>query len=160
MSSRSESRQRVMQALYAYALSEDDAAHCIRTMLQPELKDDREAFAFAKKLFLRTVGRQDEIDGVISRHTENWDFDRIAPVDKALLRMATCELLAFEDIPPKVSIDEAIEIAKSYSTEKSSAFINGVLDAVLLDLTEQGRLNKSGRGLVGMPPLQDRAASG
>nr|WP_243663960.1 transcription antitermination factor NusB [Rhodothermus marinus] len=72
--------------------------------------------------------------------------------------MAICELLAFEDIPPKVSINEAIELAKKYSTEKSGQFVNGVLDAVVLDLQRQGRLKKSGRGLIGMETLLQRLA--
>lgn len=159
MSSRSEARQRVMQALYAFTVSENEAAHCIDQVLRPALQDDADAFGFAKQLFLRTLGRQDEIDAIVMSHTDNWDFDRIAPVDKALLRMATCELLAFEDIPPKVSIDEAIEIAKAYSTEKSSAFINGVLDAVLAQLKNEERLNKSGRGLVGLSSVPNGTTS-
>ena len=72
--------------------------------------------------------------------------------------MAICELLAFEDIPPKVSINEAIEVAKKYSTEKRSKIVNGILDATLVALSSQGRLKKSGRGLVGMDAILDRAA--
>jgi N utilization substance protein B len=73
--------------------------------------------------------------------------------------MATAEFLEFEEIPPKVTIDEAIEIAKVYSTDDSGPFINGVLDSVLMDLHEQGRLEKSGRGLIGMDAIRERAQS-
>ena len=65
-----------------------------------------------------------------------------------LLRMAICEFLFFEDIPPKVSINEMIEISKRYSTEKSSKFINGILDSVFDDLKNEGRIHKSGRGII------------
>jgi N utilization substance protein B len=84
---------------------------------------------------------------MIKRKAVNWEFSRIAVMDKLILRMALCEFLCFEDIPPKVSIDEAIEIAKKYSTEKSGRFVNGILDAVLNDLRAEGRLRKRGRGL-------------
>jgi N utilization substance protein B len=73
--------------------------------------------------------------------------------------MATAELLEFEEVPPKVSIDEAIDIAKKYSTPRSGNFINGVLDAILMDLERQGRLNKTGRGLVGIDSIRERAGS-
>ena len=73
---------------------------------------------------------------------------RIALIDKILLRMAICEILYFPDIPPKVSINEAIEIAKEFSTAGSGKFINGILDAILSEEKTAGRLNKTGRGLV------------
>ena len=143
-----------MRALYAHALAGGDGAHFIETLLRPELESDPVVFDFARTLFLRTLDRTDDADAIIGKHAENWDLGRIAIIDRVVLRMAVCELMAFEDIPPKVSIDEAIEIAKRYSTDKSGSFINGVLDAVLHDLSEQGRLKKSGRGLVGMDSLR------
>ena len=73
--------------------------------------------------------------------------------------MAICELLTFEDIPPKVSINEAIEVAKRYSTSKSGKFINGILDAVLISLQREGRLRKKGRGLLGMENMSTRVLS-
>ena len=80
-------------------------------------------------------------------------------IDRNVLRLAVCELLFLEDIPPKVTINEAIDIAKRYSTEKSGEFINGILDAALLDLQKQGRLKKTGRGLIGMQSIQSRLLS-
>ncbi len=156
MSNRREAREHVMQALYAQELSKSTAEDVIETVLQDALTDAT-SMAFAKKLLLRTLSRRDELDQIIGQHAENWDLGRIATVDRVVLRMAVCELLTFEDIPPKVTIDEAIEVAKRYSTDKSGPFINGVLDAVLLDLQRQGRLQKSGRGLVGMDSIRDRA---
>ena len=78
----------------------------------------------------------------------NWEFNRLAVVDRVILRICICELLYFEDIPPKVSINEAIEIASRYSTEQSDKFVNGVLDSVLEDLKSTGKMKKSGRGLL------------
>lgn len=148
-----------MQALYARELGGGDVRHYIDTILKPKLKDDAETLRFAESLFLRTLEMDEELDNIISRHTENWDLSRIALIDHIVLRMAIGELITFEDIPPKVSINEAIEIVKRYSTPKSGQFINGILDAVLLDLQERGQLQKSGRGLVGMPSINDRPLS-
>lgn len=158
MSSRREAREHVMQALYAHEVGGIQPEHLVQRILRNEI-DDSSALEFAEQLFRETTGQTDELDQIIQKHTENWELDRIAPVDRCLLRMATCELLNFEEIPPKVSIDEAIEIAKKYSTPKSNTFINGVLDSVLMDLQRQGRLQKSGRGLVGMESIRDRADS-
>lgn len=159
MSNRREARERVMQALYAREIAGGDVRHFIDTLIKPHLKGDPEIFRFAESLFLRTLERNEELDEIIGRHTENWDLSRIALIDHIVLRMAIAELLTFEDIPPKVSINEAIEVAKRYSTSKSGQFINGILDAALVDLQDRGLLKKSGRGLVGMPSIQDRTPS-
>jgi N utilization substance protein B len=98
-------------------------------------------------LFRRTVADISHFDMMIRRKAVNWEFNRIAIMDKLILRMALCEFLYFPDIPPKVTIDEAIEVAKKFSTEKSGRFVNGILDAVLIDLRKEGRLQKRGRGL-------------
>lgn len=148
-----------MKALYAYELAGGEPEHFLHTVIEPALASDAVSLEFAQKLFRRTVDRQGEADRIISSHTENWGLDRIAAIDRALLRMATCELLEFEEIPPKVSIDEAIEIAKKFSTPKSGTFINGILDAILIDLQQEGRLKKSGRGLIGMESIRERANS-
>ena len=148
-----------MQALYAFELGGDEALHVIDTVIKPHLSDTPERLKFATSLFLRVIENTEEADQAIAQHTKNWDISRIALIDRLLLRMAICELLSFEDIPPKVSINEAIEVAKRYSTSKSGKFINGILDAVLLDLQHTGRLKKSGRGLVGMDSIRSRAVS-
>lgn len=148
-----------MQALYARELAGGDVRHFIDTILKPHLRNDSETLRFSENLFLRTIELSDELDEIISRHTENWDLSRIALIDHIVLRMAISELITFEDIPPKVSINEAIEIVKRFSTPKSGQFINGVLDAVLIDLQDMGRLKKTGRGLVGMQSIKDRSLS-
>ena len=148
-----------MQSLYAYEQAGGDPQHVIETTLEPELASDQKNLKFATSLFLRTLDLAEEADAIIGRHAENWDLERIALVDRILLRMAICEILTFEDVPPKVSINEAIEIAKRYSTPKSGPFINGILDTVVLELQRDGRMKKSGRGLVGMQSIVDRASS-
>ncbi|MFB3131772.1 MAG: transcription antitermination factor NusB [Rhodothermales bacterium] len=159
MSSRREARERVMQALYAFELGGGDAPHILDTLIRPKLTKDAAVRTFAERLFLRTLDYAEEADKLISQHADNWDLTRIALIDRVLLRMALSEFSRFEDIPPKVTINEAIDIAKRYSTNKSGKFINGILDATLLDLQKQGRLNKSGRGLIGMPSIQNRLPS-
>jgi N utilization substance protein B len=148
-----------MQGLYAREIAGGDVRHFIDTLIKPRLKDDVGNLKFAERLFLRTLERGEELDEIIGRHAENWDLSRIALIDHVVLRMAIAELLSFEDIPPKVSINEAIEVAKKYSTSKSGQFINGILDAVLVDLQERGMLKKSGRGLIGMQSIRDRTPS-
>lgn len=159
MSSRRDARERVMQALYAHEQAGGNADHFVHTLLTPSFEDDPKTQTFAEQLFRTTLKVMDEVDDVIRAHATNWDLHRITAVDRALLRMATAEFLEFEEIPPKVTIDEAIEIGKEYSTSDSGPFINGVLDAVLMDLHEQGRLEKSGRGLIGMEAIRSRAQS-
>ncbi len=148
-------RERVMQALYAYELSKDPIPHIIETIFA-ELKEQAEEFAFAEHLLQITVEHQPAIDAIIRKKATNWNFDRIALIDKLLLRMGICELYYFEDIPPKVTINETIEIAKHFSTEKSGQFINGILDAILHDMKSDGTLDKRGRGLLESPARKRR----
>ena len=159
MSSRRIVRERVMQALYAHKLAGGDPQHVIDTILKPDLAENEANLEFAKKLFLKSLDYFEVADEIIGNHAQNWEITRIALIDRLLLVMAICEFLSFEDIPPKVSINEAIEVAKKYSTSRSGKFINGILDAVLLDLQQEGRLKKSGRGLVGIETIQSRLSS-
>lgn len=139
-------RETVMQALYAHELSDEPIDQIIEEIVA--LRSQPAAQTFAEKLIRTIVEHQEEIESTIKQKVTNWAFDRIAVIDRILLRMGVCEFLYFEDIPPKVTINEAIDIAKRFSTEKSGQFINGVLDSILADLRANGRLNKSGRGLV------------
>jgi len=108
-------------------------------------KDDQE---FLIDLFRKTILHQAEYITEIDDKTPNWDTDRIAEIDLILIKMAITEFLYFPSIPTKVTINEYIEIAKDYSTAKSSYFINGVLDKILKDYKKSERLNKIGRGLL------------
>lgn len=112
------------------------------------IKWKEEEKQFGKDLVRRMLAHQEELDELIDKFANNWELERIALFDRLLLQMATVELLYFPEIPPKVSINEAIDISKKFSTEKSKVFINGILDSILEELKKNGKLNKSGRGLV------------
>ncbi|MGA9115525.1 MAG: transcription antitermination factor NusB [Bacteroidota bacterium] len=145
-------RERVLQALYAHEVSGDPVEHVIAHTVHG-LDDNKQAYEFARRLVIETVHHAPQIDKVIRSKVANWDFKRIALIDRLVLRMAICELIYFQEIPPKVSMNEAIELAKLFSTEKSGQFVNGVLDAVLDDLKAAGDIHKTGRGLFdGLTP--------
>jgi transcription antitermination protein NusB len=139
-------RERVVQALYAFEIGGDPVEHVVETILIG-LKNNPAAYEFARKLVLQTITHTPVIDDVIRDKVTNWDFKRIAVLDRLILRMGICELLYFKEIPPKVSMNEAIELAKLFSTQRSGQFVNGVLDAVLNDMKAAGGLAKAGRGL-------------
>lgn len=114
----------------------------------PELFRDEEDEKFGYQILRETFSNEENLVNTIADNTKNWDQDRITPVDKVLLKMAICELLYFPMVPVKVTINEYLEIAKEYSTPKSSVFINGILDKLVKEYTNNGTLNKSGRGLL------------
>ncbi|SFJ10964.1 MULTISPECIES: transcription antitermination factor NusB [Olleya] len=116
--------------------------------LTPQLYKDIEDKQYAINLFKKTLLNQTKIGQEISDKTKNWDTERIASLDMVLLKMAICELKEFPSIPTKVTINEYLEISKEYSTPKSSIFINGILDKILKEYQEDGKLNKIGRGLM------------
>ena len=113
----------------------------------PKFKSE-EDLDFAMELFEKAAVNYDSNLEVIEQFTRNWDIERIAFMDNIIMVTAMAELVSFPSIPVKVTLDEYIEIAKYYSTASSSTFINGVLDKVVTTLTEEGRINKSGRGLI------------
>lgn len=111
-------------------------------------KDEKEDKDFAKQLFRKVIDCGEETDELIRGKTENWELERIAFMDVLLMKMAIVEFLHFPTVPVKVSLNEYIELAKQYSTPKSSVFINGILDKLLAEFKKDGRLQKEGRGLV------------
>ncbi len=100
------------------------------------------------QLFRKTLLNDDSLAAEMEGKTPNWDKERIADLDTILIKMAICEFLKFPSIPVKVTINEYLEIAKEYSTPKSSIFINGILDKLSKEYRENGKLNKMGRGLM------------
>ncbi|VXB91695.1 Transcription antitermination protein NusB [Maribacter litoralis] len=114
----------------------------------PSLLKDDEDMTYAMQLLSRTLLKNDALEKEIDGKTPNWDKDRIAGIDSILLKMAICELLHFPSIPERVTINEYLEIAKEYSTPKSSIFINGILDKLTKEYKSEGKLNKMGRGLL------------
>ena len=146
-SSRRLAREHALQALYSFEMTRAPIAEIVDNLLAKKLSDEN-SLRFAEQLVRSSIENVEDIDTQIEVKALNWDFSRIAILDRLILRMGICELMHFEDIPPKVTINEAIEIAKKYSTEKSGIFVNGILDSILQDLRASGDLRKSGRGLL------------
>lgn len=139
-------RERVLQALYAYDISKSAP-----DFLSKDIFKDLELGApldFAMKLFRDTLENLAGLDSILQEHLEHWDITRVNPIDRSLLRMGIAEILYSEEIPTKVTINEIIELAKRYSTEESPKFVNGILDASLKQLMNEGRIQKTGRGLI------------
>ena len=107
-----------------------------------ENRTARKGRDYAEKLYVSVTVNKDEIDSTIRKRTENWDFDRIGYVDRNIMRVAVAEMLYDEDVPPVVSIDEAVEIARDYSGETSGNFLNGVLNGIKDTLKRSPRGNK------------------
>jgi len=132
------------------------AAHLIRHLQQTSLKKQlaqmdqkrAEVEAFARDLLTGTAEHRDEYTAMIAPVATNWEVDRITVLDMVLMRMALCEILMFPTIPVKVTINEYIDISKDYSTPKSREFINGVLDKLMHRLRKEGKVLKTGRGLI------------
>jgi transcription antitermination protein NusB len=146
MMNRRKVRETVLQALYAFELSGDTREVPLKMIIHPLVEKDD--LGFAEKLYFSTIDRFEELDLEITKRLDNWDLARLALVDKLVLRMALAELIEFPDIPTKVTINEAIEIAKKFSTSKSGMFVNGILDSACQDMVKEGRITKTGRGLV------------
>mgnify|MGYP001216947641 CR=1 FL=1 len=114
----------------------------------PKLFKDLEDRDFGVELLKKTMLNQAKFIEEIGSKTKNWDAERITQIDTVLMQMAICEFQKFPSIPVKVTINEYLEIAKEYSTPKSSNFINGILDKIVKEYTAEGNLNKIGRGLM------------
>lgn len=136
MRERRTAREIALQALYAEEMTGYSIAQVENDVINA-MKMAEELRVFARALFTTASIHKTQIDEFIRNKSQNWDFERIAIIDRLIIRMAITEFLYFDDIPPKVSISEAIEIAKKYSTDDSSAFVNGILDAVLHQISEQ-----------------------
>jgi N utilization substance protein B len=116
--------------------------------LLPLFKDKEDEIHFIKELFRKTISMNKVNEKLIDDLTKNWELDRIAKMDVILMKMALTEIQVFKSIPTKVSLNEYIEISKYYSTPKSNGFINGILDKAIVQLTEEDKINKMGRGLM------------
>ena len=152
-SSRRVIRIKVLQVLYAHVISKDPIEKVKNDLLGEIKEEDR--IEFASELIDKVLKNSAKLDKMIKDKIENWEFERIALVDKIILKMGLSEILYFPEIPPKVSINEAIEIAKEYCTKSSGKFVNGILDAILTDLKNENKLNKSGRGLLDLKKKND-----
>ena len=130
MKKRTRSRELALQFLYQLDLRGDDLVTEAKAWVRGEERDD-ETQKFALRLIEGTFEHWDDIDKAIQAVAQNWNISRMAVVDRNVLRLATYELLHCQDIPPKVAINEAIELGKRYSTSNSGAFINGILDKIM-----------------------------
>ena len=132
---RRKAREATMQALYALEINNGFPQDVL------ELCDDSfnnsENDVYTRELFNCVVEKQSWADDLISQCLENWEYGRVAILDKILLRMGVSEIYHIDDVPPKVSISEMVEIAKVYSTEESSSFVNGILDTIYKNYSEK-----------------------
>ncbi|NUY82377.1 transcription antitermination factor NusB [Flavobacterium sp. MAH-1] len=154
--------EKLYDYLEDYKLTWVDDIPLVNTQIQKELKaleegqdfrlsklyKDEEDKEFVSQLFRKTVLNEPELAKEYIDKTPNWDTERIAEIDTIILKMAICEFLKFPSIPIKVTINEYLEIAKEYSTPKSSIFINGILDNLVKEFQTANKLNKAGRGLL------------
>lgn len=147
-SPRRQGRTIAFQVLFALGFDPQDGAAGVRRTFgrNPAVLEceSPEAVSFAEDLVMGVTGALDQIDGVIGSHSDNWKIARIAKVELAILRLALYEILHRQDIPLKVAINEAIELAKGFGDENSRSFVNGILDAVAraVDQGRMGQLDK------------------
>jgi N utilization substance protein B len=167
MITRRQIRIKVVQAFYAQITGGNSAQDVFNQLLQPDyaaLKADKrnptaadeytpaEDAQFLSELFLGTIKYNDAYEKIIAQNLQNWELSRVAVLDRIILSLAIHEMITFEDIPVKVTINEYLDIAKQYSTDKSSQFVNGVLDAVFQKLKQEGKIRKTGKGLLDPSP--------
>ena len=124
-------------------LSEKNAT----SLLVPNLYKNEEDREYALQLFRKVILNEEKLNAQIEGKTPNWDQERIADIDLIILKMGIAEFLYFPSIPVRATINEYLEVSKEYSTPKSSIFVNGILDKIVKEFSEAGKLNKIGRGL-------------
>ncbi len=109
--------------------NQGDPGECL-DLISGSFRSSKGSLSFARQLVLGVWERREELDGLIRKASKHWRLERMPLVDRNVLRIALYEVMHLKDIPPKVSIDEAVELGKKYGTEESGGFINGVLDSV------------------------------
>ena len=129
MGTRRKSRELALQALYQLDVTKQDPSQVLAQFQKPSSPDE-EKDEFLEELVLGVLSHLQEIDRLIERFSENWRLDRMSIIDRNILRMAIFELLYCKGIPPKVALNEAIELGKEYGSEDSGSFINGILDRI------------------------------
>ena len=131
MRNRTKSRECALQMLYQADIRHAaEAAPVMEAFWQAEAAADPDVKTFANQLVAGTLEHLAEIDALISKYADNWNMKRMAVIDRNILRLGVFELLHLEEVPPKVSINEAIELAKRFGDAESGKFINGILDAI------------------------------
>lgn len=140
-------REKALQILYAFELTKDPIEQ-IKSLQLADIGKE-EDLNFINHIVDNTILNGIVFEETIKETVENWDMERIALIDSIIIKMCMTEFTCIEDVPTKVSINEAIDIAKEYSTKNSGKFVNGVLDAILVKLKDQKKINKKGKGLIG-----------
>ena len=138
---RRQAREIAVQTLYRIAMNEEDNDHHIIHSVIEQIRSEEEAtesdggdeknVAFAAQLVQKTLANINRIDELLNHYLSGWKLDRLSKVDLQILRLAVCEILISEDVPPKAAVNEAIELAKHFGTEESGKFVNGVLGKLL-----------------------------
>jgi len=136
MGNRRKSRELAMQALFYIDMSQNDSNDLLERFCV-NFNPSKKARPFFLKLVNGVVHEKSEIDSIIEKFSDNWKISRMSCVDRNIIRIAVYELLYCQDIPPKVSINEAIDVGKKFGTELSGAFINGILDSVRMALKKK-----------------------
>ena len=138
---RTRAREIALQLLFQFDLRgehyEQEVGRDLATLIADEAQNDAEVLGFARRLVAGTLQHRGVLDERLRLVTRNWDLKRMAAVDRNVLRMAIYELMHCADVPPKVAINEAIELGKKYSTANSGGFINGILDRIRMDLEQE-----------------------
>ena len=135
MTNRRLARESALEVLYRLDLVGDEPEHSIAEVLLRK-NPSEEAETYLRRLVDAAMGHQQEIDAVLRKHLTRWRLERLTVLDRAILRLAAAEILYFDDVPPKVSINEAVEIAKKFGDDEAGKFVNGVLDSVFQEHTQ------------------------
>lgn len=147
MGKRRKSRELVLQSMYAENITEKPVQEIMQEVIF-QSQQDRDICEFAESLLRKALRFKQALDEEVAAMLENWDLNRVALIDRLVLRLALCELLYFQEIPPKVTMNEAIDLAKKFSTGESGRFVNGILDALYRKCNDENRIVKTGRGLL------------
>jgi N utilization substance protein B len=134
---RRKSRELALQALYACEVGDTQDCTAVLSGIMDDGGADPSAGEYAKMLVKSVVSRRAEIDVLLQHHAANWDVKRMTAIDRNILRMAVAELQSSEEVPFKVVIDEAVELAKQYGTDDSGKFVNGVIDSIRKEMPEK-----------------------
>ena len=129
MGKRRRARELAVQVLFHMEYNPGDPDAGFKLICE-NFRPSKAVRAFSRELVRGVLGKREELDGLIKRSSKNWRLERMSPVDRNILRVAVFEILYLQDIPPKVSIDEGVELGKKFGTEESGSFINGILDHI------------------------------
>lgn len=143
MGKRRQARELAIQVLFHLEFSPGDPDKVLDLICE-NFRSQETVMPFSRQLVVGVCEAKKELDLLISSASKNWRLERMSRLDRCILRLAAFEICFLDDIPPKVSIDEALEIGKRFGSENSGRFINGVLDNIYSTLVQQGRLEKKG----------------